>query len=258
MFIWIYNLPAGLGILLFGLTFVATNALGVFLVRPMIRPLVAELSDENELIGNSMSLYSVMFGLLLGMLAVITYQNLTDSQGVADSEATAVAALYRDVTAYPEPDRTALQDRLRDYTRYVIEEAWPMQRRGLFPAGGRVTEIQNVLFAFEPKTEGQKAVHAEALRQFNSFVVFRRARLAALTTGLPPVLWYTMVGGTVLCLMLMWLFDATTKAMLALSGVTAFALGSVIGLIALMDNPFLGELGVSSAPYELVYSQLMH
>jgi hypothetical protein len=49
-------------------------------------------------------------------------------------EATAWASLYRDVSSYPEPNRTELHD-LREYTRYVIEEAWPLQRKGIVPAG---------------------------------------------------------------------------------------------------------------------------
>jgi len=40
------------------------------------------------------------------------------------------------VTAYPEPQRTELTTLLREYTRYVIEEAWPLQRQGLVPPGG--------------------------------------------------------------------------------------------------------------------------
>ncbi len=38
----------------------------------------------------------------------------------------------------------------------------------------------------------------------------------------------------------------------------AFALGGMIGLIALMDNPFRGELSVSNAPYELIIELARH
>jgi hypothetical protein len=259
MFNWIYDFPAWFGALVLGFSFVAVNTLGVHYIRPLIRPLVAELSDENTLISNAMAVYSVMFGLLLGMLAVITYQNLASSQAVVDSEAASIGALYRNVSSFPEPERTALRDSLKEYTRYVIDEAWPLQQRGLVPKGGvqKVDKIQKQLFSFEPKTDGQRAIFAETLRQFNTFFMFRRARLNAITTSMPPIMWQTIVGGVGICLVMMWLFDASTKAMLVLSGVTAFALGAVIGLVALLDNPFLGELSVAPDAYKLIYNQLM-
>jgi hypothetical protein len=259
MFTWIYDFPGWFGALFFAFLFVAFNTLGIHYIRPKIRAVVSDIENVNDLVSNAMAIYSVMFGILLGMLAVITYQNLTDAQKVADSEATAIGALYRDVSAYPEPVRTELRTTLKDYTRYVIDEAWPLQRRGLVPKGGveRVSKFQDALFSFEPKTEGQALVHGETLSQFNQFVVFRRARLNSTSTSMPAILWQIMVGGSAICLIMMWLFEAHTRAMLLTSGISAFALGAVMGLIMLMDNPFLGELSVSSAPYELIYQQLM-
>jgi hypothetical protein len=259
MFTWIYDFPGWFGALFFAFLFVAFNTLGIHYIRPKIRAVVADIEDVNDLVSNAMGIYSVMFGILLGMLAVITYENLTEAQKVADSEATAIGALYRDVSAYPEPIGSQLRISLKDYTRYVIDEAWPLQRRGITPKGGveRVTTFQNLLVSFEPKTEGQKLIHGETLRQFNEFIVFRRARLNSISISMPPILWQVMVGGSVICLVMIWLFDAHTRAMLLLSGISAFALGAVIGLIMLLDNPFLGDLSVSSQPYELIYQQLM-
>jgi hypothetical protein len=259
MFTWIYDFPGWFGALFFAFLFVGFNTLGIHYIRPKLRAVVADIEDVNDLVSNAMSIYSVMFGILLGMLAVITYENLNTAQSVADSEATAIGALYRDVSSYPEPIRSELRGSLKEYTRYVIEDAWPQQRRGIVPKGGveRVNVFQEQLASFEPKTEGQKLLHGEALRQFNQFIVFRRARLNSVSNSMPTILWQIMVGGSAICLVMMWLFDAHTRAMLLMSGISAFALGAVIGLIMLLDNPFLGELSVSSAPYQLIYDQLM-
>jgi hypothetical protein len=259
VFYWIYEIPSWLASAGFIATFLAINCLGVYFLRPWIRPLVADLTDENNLIGNVLSLYSVMFGLLMGTLAVVTYQNLSDSQKIVDAEATAIAALYRDLQSYPEPERSQLTGAVKEYTRYVIEEAWPLQQQGIVPKGGvtRTDGIQKPLFGFEPKTPGQAAMHQETLRQFNSFVVARRARLGAVLGAIPSILWWTMGSGSLVLMMLMWLFDASRRALLVLSGIAAFALGSMIGLIALMDHPFRGELSVSVEPYRLVFENLM-
>jgi hypothetical protein len=260
MFYWIYEIPTGTAALLFAAFFVVANTLGVYLVRPMLRSLIGDSADGNSLISNAISLYSVMFGLLLGMVAVATYEDLSDAQKVAENEATSLAALYRDVAAYPEPTATTLTTVLKEYTRYVIDVAWPQERKGIVPKGGTqiVDVFQSTLYKFEPKSKSQEALHTEALRQFNQFVINRRARLNAITMAIPPIMWVTVAGGSVVCLILMWLFDANRRTLAVLSGIMAFALGSVIGLIALMDNPFHSEIGVSSDAYQLIYETLMN
>jgi hypothetical protein len=259
LFYWIYDIPSWIASLSFIVLFVGINSLGVFFIRPLIRPLVADLSDENNLIGNVLSLYSVMFGLLMGTLAVVTYQNLSDSQKIVDTEATSIAALYRSAQSYPEPERERLLTSIREYTEFVIDEAWPLQKQGIIPKGGvmRADKIQQALFGFEPKTIGQQVLHQEALRQYSSFIVARRARLGSVLNAIPAILWWTMASGSFVLMVLMWLFDASRIALLVLSGIAAFALGSMIGLIALMDNPFRGELSVSSDSYKLILEQLM-
>jgi hypothetical protein len=260
LFYWIYDLPNWLATLMFIFVFLGFNTLGVYVIRPYIRPLVAELTDENNLVGNVLSLYSVMFGLLMGTLAVVTYQNLSSSQQLVDSEATSLAALYRATQGYPAPYNEQLNAAIKDYTIFVVNEAWPLQQQGIVPKGGvkKADAIQKILFSFEPTTQGQQALHQETLRNYSSFIVFRRARLGAVQNAIPSILWWTMVSGSVVLMGLMWLFDASRRALLVLSGIAAFALGSMVGLIALLDNPFRGELSVSSAPYQLILENLMN
>lgn len=259
MIMWIYDLPVGVATVVFGVVFIAANSLGIRFIRPKLRPFIDDLSDEDDLIGSVLSLYSVIFGLLLGTLAVITYQNLSDAQKSADGEAMALAVLYRDVSLYPEPQKTNLQAAVREYTRYVIEEAWPQQQSGIVPTGGiiRVDAIQNILADYEPVSNGQVAVHQVTLHQFNAFVVERRSRLNAVTSGIPAILWQTIILGSIVCIMLIWLFETTKRALHLMSGITALALGIMIGLIVMMDSPFRGEISVTSDTYKLVFGTLM-
>ena len=193
------------------------------------------------------------------MLAIATYQALSDAEKTVVNETSALTSLYRDVSSYPEPNRSELQTLLAEYTRYVIEEAWPLQRKGIIPGGGsdRVTAFQAKLMAFEPQTKGQEAIHAEALRQFNALIGARRMRLYSVQSGIPAIMWYTIVATSVIGLILIWLLDLRLITHLLLGGLTAFVMGSMICLIALMDNPYRGELSVSPQAFQLVYDRHM-
>ena len=179
---------------LFAALFIGFNWLRAIFIRPFLRMFLRGQEDTNNIVGYVLGLYSVMYGLLVGMLAIVTYQTLSEAQATAEKEATSLAALYRDAQSYPEPTSKILTTLLRDYTQYVINEAWPLQRKGVVPIGGtqHIEGIRSQIVQFEPKTKGQEILHAEALRQFNEFISIRTARLNSVNDGgLPPILWYT-------------------------------------------------------------------
>jgi hypothetical protein len=65
----------------------------------------------------------VFYGLALALIAVNVFETYADVSKIISHEATALAVLYRDVSAYPEPIRSRLQKDVRDYVDYVIHEA---------------------------------------------------------------------------------------------------------------------------------------
>jgi len=197
--------------------------------------------------------------LLFGLLAVATYQNRLDVEKSNANEGASLSALYRNIAVYPEPSRTELQNLLRAHTRYLIEEAWPQQRKGIVPVdeSHRITAIQSKLALFEPQTKAQELLHENTLRQFNTFYEDRRARIYSLTSGIPAILWYTVAVGAFINMILLWLFELRPHAHWILGGLISFYLGTVIAVIALMDHPYRGELGLSPDAFQLIYHQVM-
>ncbi|HET7446844.1 MAG TPA: hypothetical protein VFJ49_02835 [Methyloceanibacter sp.] len=109
---------------------------------------------------------------------------------------------------------------------------------------------------FEPGTEGQDAIHQTALKQFNSFIEARRARLYRVSSGMPRVMWYTVALGALVNMIFLWLFDLRVSTHLLLGGLVSFFTATMIYLIAILDTPFRGEIGVSPEALQLVYQQM--
>ena len=162
MFYWIYDIPTWQLGALFAVLFVGVTWLGILFISPIIKLWFRSQEGLNDLVGYALGAFGVFYGLLLGLLAVATYQNAASVDDTVAREAAALAALYRDVSSYPEPIRADLQKRLQDYTRFVIEKAWPAQRRGEVPQGSvqMMDEFQRALTQFEPTTKGQEILHA--------------------------------------------------------------------------------------------------
>jgi hypothetical protein len=202
----------------------------------------------------------VFYGLAVALIAVNVSQTYSSVQTTVSQEATALAALYRDVSGYPEPIRLELQKELRGYVEQVIQQDWPMQQHGKVPGGGvaLMNEFQTTLIGFEPATEGQKILHAEALHAYNNMIQARRLRLDAVGTGLPGVMWAVILVGAVIGLGSTFFFkveDARLHGIL----VTLLAgfMGLIIFMILALDQPFRGDLGIGPQSYQLVYDHLM-
>jgi hypothetical protein len=259
LFYWIYDLSTETLAVLMTATFVGFSWLGAIVVRPILRVFVRAAAGTNDVVGYILSCFCVFYGLLLGLIAVAAYEDYAQVDSAVQSEAALLETLYEDVSSYPEPASQNLRWQLRDYCRYEIKYAWPQYRKGIVPDGGdtRITAFKETLFAFEPKTKDDEIIHAEAIRQFNTFLEHRRLREYAVTTGIPSVMWYVVVVGSIINISLVWLFDMKLVTHLFLGGLLSFFLGAVILLIAVMDNPFRGEVSISPGAFEEVYRSTM-
>jgi hypothetical protein len=224
-------------------------------LRPFLRIFVRGRDGSNDVVGSVLSCFCVFYGLLLGLIAVASYQNMSQVEENVAREVAALAALHQGVTAYPEPEGQNLRWLLRDYCRFVFKYAWAEYQSGVIPAGEqtRIAAFHERLLAFVPRDETQKIIHTETVRQFTVFLEHHRVRENSVTTGIPTVMWYVVIVGAVLNIALVWLFDTRLITHMFLGGILSFFLGSMILLIASMDNPFRGVVSVSPEPFELLY-----
>jgi len=232
----------------------------MLLVRRYVLPRMRVKESDSEFVGAMVQSVMVFYGLVLALIAVNVWQSYNDVSKTVSLEATSFAALYRDVSGYPEPTRSRLQDELRGYVDQVIHGAWPLMRRGEVPTQGVewMTKFQAVLTGFEPKTEGQKLIHAETLAAYNRATLARRLRVDAVNTGLPGVMWAVIVIGALISISSSFFFRVDDAR---LHGLLVVLLTALIGLVILLtlalDHPFRGDLGLSPEPYQLVYDHLM-
>lgn len=259
MFYWIYDIPSPtLAVGMIAL-FVSIYWAGAIVVRPVLRQFVKNTPACNDVVGYVLSCFCVFYGLLLGLIAVTAYQNFSQAEANVTHEAAALSALYEDVSQYPPPYGQNLRWLLRDYTRDVIRYAWPLQRRGIVPVEGtiRTQAFEEQLLAFQPQTPSEEILHAEALRQFNTFLEARRMRLFAVTSSIPAVMWYVVILGAFITIAMVWLFDMKFITHLLLGGMLSAYLGTMIFLIAAMDNPFRGEVSISPGVFETIFEHMV-
>jgi hypothetical protein len=257
---WFLGLPWVLMAILIAGAFALFGMVGWSLARRWILPRFGHTAHQNEVTGLVHHGTLIVYGLAVALLAIAVWENHAEGTKIVSAEAAAIAATWRDVGGYPEPLRSHLRAELKAYTEYIIREAWPEQRRGTVPTGGvaAMDRVQDAIRAFEPATEGQKALHQETLSGFDALIHARRLRLDSVASGLPAPMWAVILVGALITLVSSFFFDVGNAR---LHGVMVAMLAAVLGLliflIAFYDSPYRGSHGITPEAYELIYHQLM-
>ncbi len=259
-FYWIYNLPNWLMFVLVSAAIMAIAFLSVIFTQKFARKLMGQYSEANDMVGLYYSAIGVFYGLALGLIAVGVWETFGSISEQTDREAASLGAMYRIVSNYPDPIKSQLQVQFKDYTRYIIDEAWPLQQQGKVAKAEvpKIIAIQKNLSAFEPTTQGQIALHSTALQKFDELTQLGRMRIQSVTTGLPPALWWVVAIGAGLNIFVMcFLVFDNIRAHVLLSTTVSAMMALLICLTIAMDNPFRGEFSVSADSFRGVYDSLM-
>src|SRR5436190_12996603 len=128
--IWLYEirpLYAGLVLVVF---IEMISMVGLLLTRRVIIPRLHYHDGANDAVSGTVQAIGVFYGITVGLIAVGVWNTYSNASDLVSKEATSIAALYRDVSGYPSPVRDGLQSKLREYTVFVIDQAWPAQKLG--------------------------------------------------------------------------------------------------------------------------------
>jgi hypothetical protein len=206
------------------------------------------------------SAIGVFYSLVAGLMAVAVWGNYATVQDLVSQEASSIGALYRDVTSLPEPARSELQQQLRDYNAFVIEQVWPAQRDGrvLDEATRKVNAFADRLFRVNPETLGEQARYLEALREFNVMIELRRKRIGSLGGALLPVMWGIMLIGAALSVTVTYLLKINTGVQMVLTAFLATFIGLVVFVMAGLDSPLTGPLAINPDAYQVVQDRLIN
>jgi uncharacterized membrane protein len=78
------------------------------------------------------------------------------------------------------------------------------------------------------------------------------------TTGLPVVVWWSLLPGAMGCLILsLFVPVEDTRHHVVLSALLSGFVAMVLFIIIALDRPFRGAMAITPQSYELVYEQLM-
>lgn len=258
--IWAYRISPVLLAVIMVLAIETVAMIGLFITRRFLLPRLHFHDGVNDAISGTVQAIGVFYGITVGLIAAGVWNTSTSAADLVSKEAAAIGGLYRDVSGYPSPQREILQTKLKDYTIFTIERAWPAQADGLLLEGG--TEVLDQfhihLYSFEPVDWRQQALHNEALIAFNKVNEYRSLRIDAVSSGLSPIMWAVIWIGAGISIGVAYLYKLQDPKLHAiLISLMAGFLAVVLFMIVINDRPFFGANSVAPKPYQLILKRLM-
>jgi hypothetical protein len=259
--IWFYEVRPLFAAAMLVLIIETVSIIGLFLVRRLILPHIRYGEGINDAVSGTVQAIGVFYGITVGLIAVGVWITNTSASDLVSREAASIGVLYRDVSGYPAPIRDELRGRIRQYTVFVIEKAWPAQMVGTqtLDEGTKIMDaFQERLFTFEPTTAGQNALHQETLSAYNKLIEYRRLRIEAVDSGLSGVMWAVIWLGAAISIGVAYFFkieDARLHALLI--SLMAGFLALVLLMIIINDKPFYGYVSISPDAYTLILDKVI-
>jgi hypothetical protein len=253
--IWAYQMSPLLLALMMVTLIETISLIGLFLTRRFLLHHFHFHEGVNDAISGTVQAIGVFYGITVGLIAAGVWNTNSSASDLVSREAASIASLYRDVSGYPNPVREGLRTKLRDYTVFTIEKAWPAQKEGRLLDGGTeiLNQFQAQLYSFEPAGTSQVALHSETLTAFNKLSEVRRLRIDAVGNGLSSVMWAVIWIGAAISIGVAYLYRIEdTKIHAILVFLMAGFLGIVLFMIVINDKPFFGAKGVSPDAFKLV------
>lgn len=259
-FYWLYDIPTWQLFALINSVVCLISLVGCIILRDKTDLVLGLDAQSNDVVGHFLSFTGIFYGIIFGLVAVGAWDTYNSANDRAEREAATLASFYRNITQLPEPARSDVQKLTRAYTADVINTEWPAQRNGLAPATGDaiLTKLAAKLYAIPVTTPNIEIVLAECVAQFSNLVDARRARIQSTNSALPASLWWVIIVGTMINMSMTWILSIKNRRLdIAVNLLMSLLMGTVMAFVIAMDNPFRGELSVSSGAYEQIYQRLM-
>jgi Protein of unknown function (DUF4239) len=258
---WIYNIPNWQFFILTLVTFILFSLIGSHLFGKYLDKWLGLTLENNETVGHFLAWGSVFYSITLGLIAVGTFESFKEVEGSVSQEASVLNGLYRSV-ALLEDNLKSKEMRfcLKRYAKYVSKDGWKLQQNGIIPKGTShiVNDFEKILKKYDLRSEKDKLLYSEILKENNKLSEKRHERINNIGSGLPATIWYVILLGALINIILAWALVIPNKRLeILINTLTSALLGSLIFLIAALDNPFRGELCVDSSPFINLLDGLM-
>ena len=246
------DLPAMIAALLLIILIPALAILCLVLLRRRIG--FEALVVNNEVAGFKYATLGVAYAVLATFLMVSVWERFEDAQSAIDDETMALSVLFHMSRSLPPAEAAEIQGLAAAYLDRVLDVEVPRLQAG----GADYTDGNDAVDALGAAVLQAAAVADvpapvldRLLAAYVDVIDARIARVSAADGSLPPILWWFVVIGGLICVGFTFFFASrNVAAQAAMTGLLGVIIMSLVFSTVMMNHPFVGDIAVDLQPYE--------
>jgi hypothetical protein len=259
MMTWVYALPAWLLMPLSVLLACLVTAAALYWTRNRLTR--NDLITHNDVASAILQMLGTVLAVMMSFMVVGVWQQYDAAGQNTQVEASALSDLYHLADALPQPIRSQIQTSVDGYITLVLHEEWPLLVHGSesWHAYQTAYHIQNLVTEFRPPDQQASLVQSEAISYTSQFLDARRQRIRDNATGIPNILWATMlvVGAVTIFFSFYFKVQQPIAQHIMVAALTT-VITLIFVLIAELDYPFRGDIAIHPDAYLHVFNTLHH
>ncbi len=255
---YLYSIDTTWIAVLFSLFFISFSILALFLMQLTIPH--HQRREHNDIVGFVYAVIGVIYAVLIGAVAIGSWDNFKKASEVVIRENSAAANIYKLSNNFNKSDQEKIGEAMFSYMKLVIEEEWPQMQAGILPTTGGWAPLNNListLNTFKVETRKDSALYSELVSQLDQLNNIRRERIFMSGESIHPSLYLMIIMGAFICIVGCLLFGGIQPfSHLPITILLSFMIGLLLSTIFALDRPFRGGLAISAHPFELTYHLL--
>ena len=243
---WLHGLPfVWLVVVVFGVTYLVAAAISWVVLRLAVGE---RARTFNAVSPGLLPPLGIVFGLVVGFLAVQVWNDVGQAQTAVDREASALRSVVLLGATFPGAPQARIRTLVRRHIKETVNEEWPAMARQhatLTTVPAPLADALQLTLALKPRSEGQKVAQREMVAALETALDARRQRIIVSESQINWAKWAGVVLLAALALLAIAFVHSERRATTAIAmGIFASAVAVCVLMLASQDRPFAGPFAV--------------
>jgi len=243
---WLLNLPIPLmAVVIFAAIYLVTAAIYLIVIGLAVGDRARALKALSP---GMLPPLGIIFGLLVGFVAVQVWNDFDRAKAAIASEASALRGVVLLADSFPEEQRSRLRSLINGHIDEAVHQEWPAmaeQRVTLATLPMTLMEALHYTLSFNPAGESETTAQHEIVNALERAMEARRQRIVISQSTVSSVKWAAILLEALCALIAIAMVHSDNRLTCAIA-LTLFATGVAICvlIIAAYTRPFTGEISV--------------
>jgi hypothetical protein len=156
------------------------------------------LKENHDVAGFTFSIVGVLYSVILGFSVINAQESYNELSNNIEKEAASLVVLYRDSSFFGKNDRDSIQESLKEYVDYVINDEWVHSNGNSLSLRAQdiIVKIWKNYYNVSLKNDKMDIWYTQSIYQLNEFMSTRMDRLFNSSEHLSKMMWsILLIGG---------------------------------------------------------------